>query len=403
MLTSEATVARRSSVDRQPPSPERSDVVYTFSYMTWHGAARRGWFMPEDRLVHSLLADRRVGRLLVADTLRRLPAKLMPRRGSRADSPRLDPDDRLGRVEPVRLLNARPTSLRGVERAFRRYDRQLRVAAARMGLNRPAVITANPLAAGFADFSWARSVTFYAVDDWTRSPLYQRWWPMYEEAYRRIGTRRLRVAAVSPALRDRLAPPEQSVLVSNGLEPTEWVGAGAPPEWSTGDSRPLLVYAGTLDARLDVSTLLDLAQALPDARIVLVGPVGDSATIAAVRAAANIEIRPRLDRIPYAGLLRRADVGLIPHVRSELTFTIEPQKVYEYLAGGLPVVSLDVPPIRGISERVRLVDAHGDFAGQVRAALAAGRATETDRLAFVEANSWRARHERLIGLAVRVE
>jgi hypothetical protein len=52
-------------------------------------------------------------------------------------------------------------------RSARRDEASLRRAAGRLGLERPAVVMANRLLAGFGSFGWAGPVTFYAWDDWT--------------------------------------------------------------------------------------------------------------------------------------------------------------------------------------------------------------------------------------------
>jgi teichuronic acid biosynthesis glycosyltransferase TuaH len=393
-----ATTSQPPTIAPAASSAPRGDVVFTFSYMTWQGAAQRDFFMPEDRMAQSLLAHERVRGLLIGDTFRSLPVKLVR---DRLNAPVALPDrERTGLLQPVRLRRDHPVSIRGVERAFADYDRALRRKAEQLGLEDPVVITAHPLLAGFADLNWARAVTFYAVDDWSMSPPYKRWWAAYEEAYRRIRERGLRIGAVSPGLREKLASGSASVVVPNGLEPSEWVGEPTPPAWLAGLPRPLLVYLGTLDARLNVRWLAELAAALPQATVLLAGPVGDARGLEPLRAIPNVQIRPGLGRREYAGLLRSADVGLIPHVRSPLTESIEPQKIYEYLAGGLPVVATDLPPVRGIDPRVLLVPEHDDFAEAVGSAWANGRAAEDQRLRFVDANSWRARHDRLVELAL---
>jgi glycosyltransferase involved in cell wall biosynthesis len=161
-----------------------------------------------------------------------------------------------------------------------------------------------------------------------------------------------------------------------------------------------MVYAGTLDARLDVQWLAQTARAVPNATLALVGPVGDAAHLEPLRAEHNVEIRPPLARAELAELIRRADVGLIPHRCSPLTEAMSPLKLYEYLAGGLPVAATDLEPMRGVDPRVVLVPEGGDFAAAARMALALGRAREDRRRAFVQANSWRSRHDALLGLAL---
>lgn len=389
----------------QPDSPttlKRADVVFTFSYLTWEAAARRGFCHPEDRAARSLLASDRVGHLLVCDTLRSLPVKLIRDRFDRSSNGIAFPEGERARIlKPVRLRRNHPATITGVARAFEAYDRALRRAADEMELENPVIITAHPLVAGFSELAWARSVTWYAVDDWAQHPAYRRWWPAYRESYARVRALGRSVAAVSSPLLERLAPTGPGAVIPNGLEPTEWLKVAHPPEWVAGLRRPMLVYAGALDARIDVDWLLRLAGDMPDASIVLVGPLADAGHLAPLRAVRNISFHVPLGRDHVTGLIRAADAGLLPHVDSALTEAMSPLKLYEYLAGGLPVAATDLQPIRSVEDpRVTLVTPRGDYTAGVRNALATGRASEEERVAFVNANSWQRRHERLLELAL---
>jgi teichuronic acid biosynthesis glycosyltransferase TuaH len=375
------------------------DVVFTFSYVSWQAAAQRGWFMPEDRLARALVAHHRVRRVLVCDVMRSLPVRVARDLTTRETTPfPAGEDARL--LRPVRLRRHDPTSLGGARRAAAAYERAVAREARRMGLQDPVVITAHPLLAGFLECPWARALTFYATDDWAAYPPHRRWWPTYRESFARVAQHSRRVAAVSAPVLERLAPTGPAAVVPNGLEPTEWIGDPAPPAWVGRLRRPLLLYAGSLDSRLDVVGLLALARALPRATVLLVGPLCDAEHLRPLAAAPNIEIRPALSREGVTGLIRVADVGLIPHLRSPLTEAMSPLKLYEYLAGGLPVVATNLRPMRGVDPRVTLVQDSASYPDAVLAALARGRATEDERLTFVQTNSWSARHERLLDLAL---
>ncbi len=51
-------------------------------------------------------------------------------------------------------------------------------------------------------------------------------------------------------------------------------------------------------------------------------------------------------RVP--GMLARADIGIIPHLRSEHTDTTIPNKLFDYMARGLPVLAADPVPLARI-------------------------------------------------------
>lgn len=97
-----------------------ADVVFTFSYISWRAAERRGFSFAEDRLVQSLLADMRVGRLIVGDTLRRLPAKLV-RDGLKPAATTFPSDVHR------RLVSPHPTRLRATHIHARRAESRRRL------------------------------------------------------------------------------------------------------------------------------------------------------------------------------------------------------------------------------------------------------------------------------------
>ncbi|MEZ3159170.1 glycosyltransferase [Microbacterium sp. BWT-B31] len=382
----------------EPTPAPRDDVVFTFSFETYADAVRRGMMRPPDRIVMSLMESPQVDGLLVANPYRWMPRVLAS--GLVDRDARFPETDRRWLLSPTRLRRTDRLDPVEVEREYTTYDAALEHGVRRRRLRSPVALTANPLVAGFAPMAWARRSTFFARDDWLSSPSRQDYWPAFREAYTRISASGRGVVAVSRQILERIAPTGPAEVVPNGVEPAEWLRPQPePPAWLARIPGPRAVYVGTLDSRLDVDGIASLARARPDLQIVLLGPLPDPTYIAALARSENVHVHPSVGREQLIATLRNADVCLVAHRRTALTEAMSPLKLYEYLAAGVPVLSIDLPPVRGVSDRVLLVDTVADFADVVDDALGLGAAAEADRRAFVAANSWAARHERVIAFA----
>ena len=108
--------------------------------------------------------------------------------------------------------------------------------------------------------------------------------------------------------------------------------------------RPVFGYFGVIDERLDYALLAQIAQEMPDASIVMVGPL----------AKVEQQSLPDLPNIHWLGqraytdlpaLVKSFDVCLMPFALNEATQYINPTKTLEYMAAGKPVVSTAVPDV----------------------------------------------------------
>lgn len=375
------------------------DVVFTFSYETYADAAARGMMRPPDRILQTLMSSDEVGKLLVANPFRSLAS--VAARGLRpADAFPERSDRRL--ITPTRLARRDPTAVPAIVRTYRSYDEQLREAAARAGLTRPAIVTTNPLVAAFCPFTWADTVTYFGRDDWLSSDVRRAYWPAYAAAYRQISESEVGVAAVSQQILDRIDPRGPAVVVPNGVDPGEWSGPRpAAPDWLEAIPGPRAIYVGTIDNRLDVEGVATLAALRPDLHIVLLGPTPDPEYTRALRDVPNVHQHAGVGRSELVAALRNGDVSLLSHRRTALTEAMSPLKVYEYLAAGLPVVSIDLPPVRGIHDRVTFSPSTAEMGPQIDEALARGPLSDVERDAFIAGNSWSSRHRAVLDLVLR--
>ncbi|HEX5713923.1 MAG TPA: glycosyltransferase [Solirubrobacterales bacterium] len=384
-----------------PPRAARArHVIYTFDDMTWAAAQARGMCFPQDQLVLALLDDPEVERLLVCDRPRSAPVKLAKDLVQRPVKFARRPDARLW--QPLRLRRQDPTSIAGLERTYAAYDRRLRRVAERFGLHEPAIVTSQPLLAGFAELEWAGPVTLFASDDLAAHPDYAPWHEGIREAYDRVAARSRRVAAVSNAIIERIAPQGPTAVVPNGVDPEIWLRPDPPPAWLTELPGPRLLYIGTLDSRLDVEAVRAVARAWPEGTVALVGPLTEPEHLASLLAEPNVFTHGAVERRQVAALACAADACLVPHNRTPLTEAMSPLKLYEYLASGRPVVATDLEPVRRVEGPVTRVEPGGDFVAGVRAALAAGPVPEEQRQAAIAANSWASRSAEVMALSLSV-
>jgi glycosyltransferase involved in cell wall biosynthesis len=376
------------------------DVVMLLGYTSWAGAVRRRQIHPEDQLTLKLIGSPRVGRLLVCNPFRSLPARLLrPASGAAGELFPASASQRLH--EPVRLRRTDSTRIGAIERSCARYERSVHKAAAELGLERPAVITAHPLIAGFGRFDWAGPVTYYANDDLTAYPPLSPWWPAYEASFARMRAAGRRAVGLTPKSLASVAPSGPGAVVPSGLIAEEWISPGSAPQWFLDLPAPRMVYVGTLDERIDVASVHALAAERPEGSVVLIGREGDLGPVAGLGAPANVHLRPPIPRDQLTGLVAAADLGLVPHVRSEQTKAMSPLKLFEYLGAGIPVAATDLPGIAAACpQRVALAADSRDFGAAANAALSLGRWDEATRLEFIAESSWEQRFEKLLDVAL---
>jgi glycosyltransferase involved in cell wall biosynthesis len=108
--------------------------------------------------------------------------------------------------------------------------------------------------------------------------------------------------------------------------------------------RPVAGYVGVVDERLDLVLIADVAAALPDWTVRVVGPVAKIDPSALPRAAnLHYDGMVAYERLPE--VMAGFDVALMPFALNDATRSISPTKTLEYLAAGLPVVSTRVPDV----------------------------------------------------------
>lgn len=376
------------------------DVAFLYSTDTWRDSVRREMFMTWDRFVAHLSTAPQIGSLLISDALRSWPTQAALHLLGRRHPPLLPRERPQQHVRPFRISRRDPFDREALESAYASLDRQLEKAARTLSMHEPVVIVGSPFAAAYCPFQWASRVVYYAWDDWAESPPLLPWRSSILQAYERISTRGCRVCAVTGAIIERIKPTGESLIVPNGLEPGEWQAIPSPSKWFTDIGAPVALYIGTLDSRLDLELISDVSERIPGWVLLFVGPAVDREIADSLRRIPGVRVQEPVSRREIVGLVGAADCGIIPHRRNLLTRAMSPLKLYEYCAGGLPVVSTTVDGAHGVSDGIRFTDSPASFSALIQESLTRGRAAEADRQQFVASNTWKSRFDAVCDFAL---
>ncbi len=212
------------------------------------------------------------------------------------------------------------------------------------------------------------------IDDqrtWARTP---EEWARVNEAYAAALQRADLVLTNAEGNRANFAALRGDIhLVPNGAELTPPAGDLPLPGWLREGGHPVIGYAGNLSERIDWPLLQALATGHPDWRFVLIGPHGEAGIPPAILACGNILLPGPLPYDQVRRCFAGFDCAIVPHLRNAMTEAMNPLKVYNYLAAGLPVVTTDLANLEGVRGLVTVADGPADFAAAIAAALAAPR------------------------------
>jgi glycosyltransferase involved in cell wall biosynthesis len=251
-----------------------------------------------------------------------------------------------------------------------------------------AVITTAPITADLAaarpDLHWV----YYCVDDLSE-------WPGLDaEALRSMERDMLplmsRVIAVSEHLVERLAGlGVEAELLTHGIDLEHWSDIQRRAIPGPGE-RPRALYWGHADRRLDAPVCLALADQV---ELEMVGPCAQLDP--ALRDHPHIHWR---GAVPYDELPAHAagtDVLVMPYADLPVTRAMQPLKLKEYLATGLPVVATPLPANLAWSAAMDVCADPAEFTSTVLLR-ARGELPREQRLAreALTAESWASKAER---------
>lgn len=247
---------------------------------------------------------------------------------------------------------------------------------------------------------------YYCVDEFSAFPGYD------PETIRRLDREMCEnadlVVTTSRALYEGKRPHNPSTIeVPHGVA-FEHFAQTLRPDFPEADDlrdipRPRVGFYGLIREWWDLDLIADLAKRRPDWSFVLVGDKQTETDVCSGLPNVHLLGQKRFQDLPHYS--KGFDAAIVPHRLNELTRNMNPIKLREYLAAGLPVVSrpCPLPELDTYGTDVRIADTADEWIAALEQAMAdRNPAADLRRSRLVANDSWAARTETIVRELERV-
>ncbi len=281
-------------------------------------------------------------------------------------------------------------------RAYQRVSRQF-------GIHDPVLVTTFPCVVDVIKLIPAAATIYYCVDEWLDYPGLDTvaWRTMEKELLDHVDG----FAATSINLQKKSLPHHASLLLPHGVDFQHFNSALADPlpiAQMERIPRPIVGFFGLISEWIDIDLIAVLARTFPEVSFVFLG--GAEVKLDRLAECPNVYL---LGSVPYADLPQYAryfDVGLIPFVTNTLTKAVNPLKLLEYYALGLPVLATRLPELQLAGGAIWLASTPEEFCENLRQMLEGKRLRPAeDSLEVARNNTWEQRVEQLGSFIASVE
>lgn len=285
---------------------------------------------------------------------------------------------------------------------FRYINRQsviktVRRLLSKHGMRRPVFVATVPNACDYVGAFGESKIVYYCVDDFAEWPGIDK--NLVQEMEIDLISKSDAFAATSEKLYNRLAVYGKPVqLLTHGVDlkffsqlpPMEHILIQEIP-------KPRIGYFGLIDDRTDLDILHEVACRMPEISFVLTGRV--EVDTVKLKDAPNIYFTGSVPYEELPAIVKGCDALILPYVLNELTESISPLKLKEYLATGKPCISSPIPEVLKLKDYVTVACSANDWEMSIQSHLnGEARNSKDSRYAFLENESWERKSELLIGL-----
>ena len=280
----------------------------------------------------------------------------------------------------------------------------LRWALRRIGFKDVVLWAYTPHAAGLVGRLGERLVVYECVDEFSAARGLVRGATVAVQERQLLHLSDIVIVTHPSLLQSKTVRDRRPALVPNGADIAHFARAGGQETQRAAAvkvlPRPVVGFHGWIQYWIDFDLIAHAARLHREWSFALIGPIEPLARVDKVRGLANVHF---LGMQPYEQMpefLAGFDVCINPFVLGHLADAVSPIKLYEYLASGKPVVSVDMPAAREFSDFILLVRTPEQFVRALEDVLSRGgngtvAAEAAARRQAVSGFSWDARFQRV--------
>lgn len=191
-------------------------------------------------------------------------------------------------------------------------------------------------------------------------------------------------------------------LLENGVDCSLYAGEPGPcPEDLAAIPKPRAILVGSMAWWVDMELIHRTALAHPDVSFVL---VGEGNMLSSLQAESNIHVLGRRPADTIPAYLRHSQIGLLPFRHATdpgFLDAVNPLKLHEYMAAGIPVVSTSWKEIRRLAPPAFIADSNDEFIAALKVAILHPGDSQV-RVDFASKRDWNHLVDRLLLLSDNV-
>jgi hypothetical protein len=135
--------------------------------------------------------------------------------------------------------------------------------------------------------------------------------------------------------------------------------------------KPIIGYIGAMDSWFDFDIVKDISEKYPNMSIVLLGPIfpGAKCEIDMMRKYHNVIFVDKKPQELLPNYIRTFDICIIPFKINDLTISVNPIKLYEYMASGKNIISTNMPEAEKYKDIIYVTNSKKEFVDSIEKVL----------------------------------